>query len=93
VLFRKDEAKAETKGGIVLPDSSKQERITGRIVEISPDIEHDDNLPLNIYDKVLVDPRGAIPVDFDADNMLFIIPVKDVLAVFRKTNAPTSGEV
>ena len=36
------------------------------------------------YDKVLIDPRKSIPVDFEQDNKLFIIPVEDIVAVFRK---------
>ena len=84
ILFRKDEADKETRGGIVLPDSSKKENLTGRVIEISPDIEHDEDLPIRQYDKVLIFPNNAIPVDFEADNMLYIVPVKDVIAVFQK---------
>ena len=83
VLVRKDEPKRETKGGIALPDSAEIPTITGRIVTISAAIEHDEDVPLKQYDKVLFHPKNAIPVDLEADNQLFVVPVEDVVAVFR----------
>ena len=53
VLVRKDEPKKETKGGIALPDTAEIPTITGRIVTISAAIDHDEDLPLRKYDKVL----------------------------------------
>ena len=84
VLVRKDEPKRETKGGIALPDSSEIPTITGRIVAISAQIENDEDVPLQQYDKILFHPKNAIPVDFEADNLLFVVPVEDVVAVFRR---------
>jgi chaperonin GroES len=83
VLVRKDEAKRETKGGIALPDQAEIPTITGRIVAISSQIEHDEDVPLRQYDKILFHPKNSIPVDFEPDNQLFVIPVHDVVAVFR----------
>lgn len=84
VLVRKDEPKRETKGGIALPDAAEIPTITGRIVTISAAIEHDDDVPLRQYDKILFNPKHAIPVDFESDNQLFVVPVEDVVAVFRR---------
>jgi chaperonin GroES len=84
VLVRKDEPKRETKGGIALPDNAEIPTITGRIVTISQQVEHDEDFPLKQYDKVLFHPKNAIPVDFESDNQLFVIPVEDVVAVFRR---------
>ena len=39
---------------------------------------------LETYDKVLFNPRGAIPVDFQGDNRLFVVEVANVVAVFRR---------
>jgi chaperonin GroES len=33
---------------------------------------------------VLFNPKNAIPVDLDADNRLYVIPVEDVVAVIRR---------
>ena len=84
ILIRKDENRQTTRGGIVLPDSSEIPTITGRVVEISVQIERDDDFPIRKYDKVLFHPKHAIPVDFEADNLLYVVPIEDVVAVFRR---------
>ncbi|MGD2108152.1 MAG: co-chaperone GroES [Phycisphaerae bacterium] len=85
VLIRKDEDKKVTKGGIELPDSIEIPTITGRVVAVSAQVENDDDFPLRQYDRVLFNPKGAIPVEFEPDNYLYVVPVEDVVAVFRKT--------
>ena len=90
VLVRKDEPKRETKGGIALPDAAEIPTITGRIVTISRQIEHDENVPLRQYDKILFHPKNAIPVDFEPDNQLYVVPVEDIVAVFRLNPPETS---
>ena len=84
ILIRKDEDKKQTKGGIQLPDNIEIPTITGRIVEISVEVENCPDVPLKKYDKVLFNPKGAIPVDFEGDNRLFVVDVENVVAVFRK---------
>jgi len=84
VLIRKDEDKKQTKGGIQLPDNIEIPTITGRIVSVSAEIELSAEFPLKQYDKVLFNPKGAIPVDFEGDNRLFVVEVENVVAVFRK---------
>jgi len=84
VLIRKDEDKKETKGGIKLPDNIEIPTITGRVVAVSAEIENSADIPLKKYDKVLFNPKGAIPVDFEGDNRLFVVEVTTVVAVFRK---------
>ena len=84
VLIRKDEDKKQTKGGIQLPDNIEIPTITGRIVSVSAEVETSEELPLKQYDKVLFNPKGAIPVDFEGDNRLFVVDVENVVAVFRK---------
>ncbi len=71
-------------GGIQLPDNIEIPTITGRIVSVSAEIEMSSEFPLKQYDKVLFNPKGAIPVDFEGDNRLFVVEVENVVAVFRK---------
>jgi chaperonin GroES len=87
VLVRKDEAKRTTRGGIALPDQAEIPTITGRIVAISTQVEKDADVPLRQYDKILFHPKQAVPVDFEQDNQLFVVPVSDIVAVFRRTGA------
>ena len=84
VLIRKDEDKKETKGGIRLPDNIEIPTLTGRVVAISTELESDPLVPLKKYDKVLFNPKGAIPVDFEGSNKLFVIEFDNVVAVFRR---------
>jgi chaperonin GroES len=92
VLVRKDEPKRQTRGGIALPDSAEIPTITGRIVTISAAIENDEDIPLRQYDKVLFHPKNAIPVDFESDNQLFVVPAEDIVAVFRREVRQPDGE-
>ena len=86
VLIRKDDDKKETKGGIRLPDNIEIPTLTGRIVAVSAEVESDPLVPLQKYDKVLFNPKGAIPVDFEGDNRLFVIELDNVVAVFRRSS-------
>jgi chaperonin GroES len=85
ILIRKDESRQRTRGGIVLPDAAEIPTITGRVVEISAQVSRDEDFPIQKYDKVLFHPKNAIPVDFETDNLLFVVPIEDVVAVFRRT--------
>ncbi|MBX3323740.1 MAG: co-chaperone GroES [Phycisphaeraceae bacterium] len=84
ILLRKDEDKKQTKTGIHLPDKIEIPTLTGRVVAISAQVANDDDYPIKQYDRVLFNPKHGIPVDFEGDNRLFVIPVEDVVAVFRK---------
>jgi len=91
VLIRKDEDKKQTKSGLHLPDKMEIPTLTGRVVTISVQVENDENYPIRQYDRVLFNPKHAIPVDFEGDNRLFVIPVEDVVAVFRKDSGSGDG--
>lgn len=95
ILIRKDESRQTTKGGIVLPDQAEIPTITGRIVEVSAQITRDDDFPVRKYDKVLFNPKNAIPVDLESDNVLFVVPIEDVVAVFRRIadDKPSSEDI
>ncbi|MCK4685926.1 MAG: co-chaperone GroES [Pirellulales bacterium] len=88
VLIRKDESRQKTRGGIVLPDQAEIPTITGRVVEVSLQVERDADFPIEKYDKVLFHPRNSIPVDFEQNNLLYVVPIEDVVAVFRRNESP-----
>ena len=85
VVVRKDDNKRETRTGIVLPDSHEIPVITGRVIAISKQIENDEDQTIRQYDKVLFDPREAIPVELEPDNKLFVVSLDRVLAIFRRS--------
>lgn len=84
VVVRKDDNKRATRSGIVLPDSHEIPVITGRVIAISKQIERDQDHTIRQYDKVLFDPREAIPVELEHDNRLFVVHIDRVLAIFRR---------
>lgn len=84
VLIRKDEDRKITKVGIHLPDKMEIPTITGRVVTVSTVIENNPDYPIQQYDKVLFNPKDSIPVDFEGDNRLFVVPIDDVVAIFRR---------
>jgi chaperonin GroES len=84
VLIRKDEDRKVTKVGIHLPDKIEIPTLTGRVVTVSMIVENDPDYPIQQYDKVLFNPKNSIPVDFEGDNRLYVVPIDDVVAVFRR---------
>jgi chaperonin GroES len=84
VLIRKDDDKKQTKKGIHLPDKIEIPTITGRVVAVSAQVDRDIDYPIRRYDRVLFNPKHGVPVDFEGDNRLWVIPVEDVVAVFRR---------
>jgi chaperonin GroES len=92
VVVRKDDNKRETRSGIVLPDSHEIPVITGRVIAISKAIENDGDQTIRQYDKVLFDPREAIPVELEHDNRLFVVAIDKVLAIFRKSDQPKPSQ-
>ena len=88
VFVRKDENKRQTKSGIMLPDSHEIPVITGRVIAVSKAIENDEDQTIRQYDKVLFDPREAIPVELEHDNRMFVVHIDRVLAIFRRSDQP-----
>src|SRR5581483_9227906 len=75
------------RGGIVMPDTHEIPVITGRVIAISKAIENDDDHTIRQYDKVLFDPREAIPVELEHDNRLFVVALDPC---WRSFAAPTA---
>ena len=94
IVVRKDENKRVTRAGIALPDTHEIPVITGRVIAISRELANDDDVAIKAYDKVLFDPREAIPVDLEHDNRQFVVHVDRVLAIFRRAGdaTPNNGD-
>lgn len=87
VLIRKDEDKKQTRQGIHLPDKVEIPTLTGRVVSVAAKVERDEDYPIKRYDRVLFNPKRAVPVDFEGDNRLYVIPIEDVVAIIRREPA------
>jgi len=90
VLIRKDDDKKQTRSGLHLPDKLEIPTLTGRIVSVSAQVESDKNYPVRKYDRVLFNPKHSVPVDFEGDNRLYVVPIEDVVAVMRRTPIESS---
>ena len=75
-----------------MPDQAEIPTITGRIVTVSAQVDHDADVPLRQYDKIFFHPKQSIPVDLEPDNQLFVVPVEDVVAVFRRETSSGDDE-
>lgn len=92
VLIRKDEDKKQTRSGIHLPDKMEIPTLTGRVVTVAAQVANDEDYPIKQYDRVLFNPKHGIPVDFEGDNRLYVIPVEDVVAVIRRESVGGEGQ-
>ncbi len=85
VLIRKDNNETVSRGGIYLPTDSQVPNITGRVLEVSAMVKNNSyDFPELQYQKVLFNPRRAIPVSLESDNQLFVVPIDDLVAVFSE---------
>ena len=71
VFIRADEKVQMTPGGIVLPEGSQEEFITGIIESIGPKVEH-----LQIGQRVMVDKYML-----SANEQVYIVKEEDVIGV------------
>jgi chaperonin GroES len=91
VLVRKDDNKRQTRSGLALPDSHEIPVITGRVIAIGRELANDPDVAVRAYDKILFDPREAIPVDLEHDNRQFVVHIDRVLAIFRRSGDKKPG--
>jgi chaperonin GroES len=91
VVIRKDDNRRATRSGILLPDSHEIPVITGRVTAVSKAVENDEDQTIRRFDKVLFDPREAVPVELEPDNRLFVVSLDKVLAIFRRSGVAKSA--
>ena len=85
VLVRKDEPKRrDPRRDCFARRSRNSNHQRGALSPSAAAVENDEELPLRQYDKILFHPKDAIPVDLEHDNQLFVVPVEDIVAVFRR---------
>lgn len=88
VLIRPDKDRDTTSGGIALPSDVKIPVLTGRVLELGPEVIIDSNYPFKQYSKVIFRKGNMIPVDIeslvrsDKDDGPCLVPAKDVIAYY-----------
>lgn len=82
IIIKKVEAEEKTKGGIVLPNSAKEQPQIAEILAIGPDIAEDEKKKeqIKVGDKVLFSKYSGTEIKVDGEE-LTIIKLMDILAV------------
>ncbi|MEX0728256.1 MAG: co-chaperone GroES [Planctomycetaceae bacterium] len=85
VVLKRDEAEAQTAGGIVLPDSAKDKPQRGRVIAIGNGYVKRDGTraPLSVQegDKVIFNSYSGEEIKVDDDNYL-LLRESDILCTF-----------
>lgn len=82
VVIKKVERENVTASGIVLPDSAQEESNIAEVVAISPELENNEeiNLELNVGDRVIYSKYAGTQVEIDKEEVI-VIKYDDLLAI------------
>ncbi|RMF05380.1 co-chaperone GroES [Candidatus Woesearchaeota archaeon] len=76
VLLKPSREEEKTKGGIYIPESAKEEKKEGEVIELGNDLK---DVPLKVGDKVLYGGYSSEEVEIDGEKHV-IIDFKDIIA-------------
>jgi len=83
IIVIRDDPTEESEGGIVLPENSKKQERTAKVVAVGPGRHLESGgraeMPFSVGDKVLLAPMGA-EINFEGQDYV-IVREKDILAV------------
>lgn len=82
VVIKKVEKENVTASGIVLPDSAQEESNIAEVVAISPELENNEeiNLELKVGDRVIYSKYAGTQVEIDKEEVI-VIKYDDLLAI------------
>lgn len=76
-----------TAGGLVIPDTLKNNQTKGEVVALGSGVELSDGtmrpIPLNIGDKVLFSEGRGVSIKLEDSEDYIIISIKDILGIFN----------
>jgi chaperonin GroES len=86
VIVKPNESEEQTKSGIVLPDTAKEEPQEGKVVAVGPGAidREGKKIPMEVKvgDKVIIPKYGASKVKVEDDEYL-ILREEDILAIVK----------
>lgn len=84
VVIKKVEAKEETKSGIVLPSSAKEQSKMAEVIAIGDDIINDEKTKdqIKIGDTVIFSQYAGTEIEIE-DEKLTVLKLEDILAVVQ----------
>lgn len=82
VVIKKIEKENVTASGIVLPDTAQEESNIAEVVAISPELENNDeiNLELKVGDRVIYSRYAGTEVEVEKEEVI-VIKYDDLLAI------------
>ncbi|MBT3394560.1 MAG: co-chaperone GroES [Waddliaceae bacterium] len=84
VLLKRLESQETMKGGIILPDSAKEQQETAEVVAMGPGRKDKNGaiiaMPVSIGDKVLTDKYSSQEIVID-DEKYIIVRADDIIAI------------
>ena len=86
VLIQREEAEERTASGIIIPDTSKEKPIKGKVIAVGDGAVNDKgettSLKVKVGDKVLFGKWGGTEVTVDGEELL-IMKESDILAIIE----------
>ena len=87
VLVRRIESEEKTKGGLIIPDSSKEKPSEGEVIAVGPGTRDEDgeHIPLDVKagDRILFGKWSGTEVTVDGQELL-IMKESDILGVIER---------
>jgi len=83
VLVERVEEETKTASGIIIPDNAKEKPLEGIVVAISKEVEKDENLPINVNDKVVFAKYSGTDITIDGKEYL-VLNTDDILGKIEK---------
>jgi len=97
IIVKRQKPRTETAGGIALPSDREIPQTWGQVMKVSAEMEQGfdaDDAPtdVKVLDYVVYHPKNAVPIDVEimmrddkagTNEDLFVVPVGDILAVFK----------
>ena len=78
ILIKRPEEFSETDGGIIIPETSREKAMNGKVVSIGPDVEQ-----VTPGQTIMFAKYAGTDITFDDENQYLIISEQDVLGVMK----------
>ena len=86
VLAKRTEKEEALKGGIILPDTAKQQQETAKVIAVGPGKASESGkiapMPVTVGDTILMDKYSAQEVTIDDEEYL-ILKADDIIAIVK----------
>jgi len=78
ILIKRPAEMEETEGGILIPQTSREKAMNGKVISIGDDVKH-----VKIGETIMFRKYAGTDVTFDDNNQYLIISEQDVLGIMK----------